>query len=95
MSDAGELAYAKMTGNLMPDADLPEWVNRIPDAFEPGGKCAYRSEKIYAARERIFQKLGVMDEENIEIIVAEFECIQHDLCIKMFEYGKIFAKQDK
>ena len=71
--------------------------NRIPgveNAFAPGSYCDKCYEEMMDCRERIQQRLGVEDDEDVEGMVIALESIQTDLCIRMFRLGRQFGKME-
>lgn len=52
------------------------------------------SEELYRAKDRLYDKLGVDDDPDIERILECFERITQGLCYKMYDYGMYFATAD-
>lgn len=69
-------------------------VTGVADAFEEGSICAEKYEQILAAYERLRQRLGVQAEDSdVEEIIDSFLHIQKVLCLKMLEYGALYAQK--
>ena len=76
--------YFSLLGQLEPEAALP-WVE---NAFAAGSECESHLIKIYAARNRLLERLHVEeDDEDLECIMDSFLSIQYTLCRKMYFYG--------
>ena len=69
-----------------------EGVPGVENAFAPGAYCARRYEDMTAHRQRLWERLGCEDDEDIEQILCAMESIQAELCRKMFEYGMKLGK---
>ena len=80
-----EDVYAALTGESIA-------VPGVENAFAPGAYCARRYEDMTAHRQRLWERLGCEDDEDIEQILCAMESIQAHLCRKMFEYGLKFGK---
>ena len=65
----------------------------VENAFAPGEYCDRRYADMTAHRQRLWERLGSEDDEDIEQILCAMESIQAELCRKMFEYGLRFGKQ--
>ncbi len=55
-----------------------------------GGEMSQWSEDLYEAKDRIYDKLGVNDDPDIEKMLDRFEKITEQLCYKMYDYGALF-----
>ena len=71
-----------------------EGVPGVENAFAPGAYCARRYEDMTAHRQRLWERLGCEDDEDIEQILCAMESIQAELCRKMFEYGMKFGNAE-
>ena len=71
-----------------------EGVPGVENAFAPGEYCARRYEDMTAHRQRLWERLGCEDDEDIEQILCAMESIQAELCRKMFEYGMKFGNAE-
>ena len=79
-----EAVYLTLMGQLLPEYQVPG----IENAFAPGSKCADLYRRIYNAKLRLCQRLGVTDDdEDIEDIANAYEDIMEYLCEKMYAYG--------
>lgn len=77
-----EYIYESMMG------DLVEPCPGVADAFAPGEKCAKLYEEIFCANRRLCKRLGVEDDDDVEIIINNFFTINRELCLRMYEYGE-------
>ena len=83
--DTPEQVYATMCGLLADDVCIPS----VANAFSAGKRCAVLSDEIYNARLRLSQRFHIpFEDRDLEIIVNGFLAIQHELCIKMYQYGQ-------
>lgn len=60
----------------------------IGNAFAEGMQCAKLYSQIYAARERLCDRLNAEEDPDVEIILDSFFEINRVLCLKMFCYGQ-------
>lgn len=83
----GELIYNLMTGlyNLQA-VQFPESAI-VEDEFQEGKPCELLYGRMYDARERLCERLGVEEDEDIETIINSMEDIARILALKMYEYG--------
>ena len=66
--------------------------HRVPgveNAFLPGTYCAQQYAHLNACRQRLWDRLGCEDDQDLEEILCAMESIQRELCFKMFQYGRI------
>ncbi len=68
--------YFTMLGQMEPTSAL-QWV---PNAFAPNELCAKEYERMIQARDRLLDRLGVDDDEDVEIILNALSVIQYFLC---------------
>ena len=86
-NEAFEDIYAALTGESIT-------VPGVENAFAPGAYCAQRYGDMVAHRQRLWERLGCEDDEDIEQILCAMESIQAELCRKMFEYGMKFGNAE-
>ena len=85
MSDAfSQAVFETLCGNRIPEACVPG----VENAFAPGATCDLCYEAAAAARERLFQRLGVDDDPDLECIFDELMYLARELALKMFAYGQ-------
>ena len=83
--DTPEQVYATMCGLLADDTCIPS----VANAFSAGKRCAVLSDEIYNARLRLSQRFHIpFEDKDLEIIVNAYLTIQHELCLKMYQYGR-------
>lgn len=76
--------YDTMIGELIPELCIPGIYNE----FEEGAPCERLYEKVYEAKCRICDRMGISGEDpDVETIINNMFDIQKILCKKMFEYG--------
>ena len=90
-----KLIYELMNGTLEIKDNPPEECKYVENAFEVGTVCELAYAEIMDAYQRLCRRLGVKgDEDNdVEIIIDRFETIMENLCMKMFDYGVLCAKE--
>lgn len=88
------LIYELMNGMLEFKDNPPQECKYVEDEFEEGKVCEQAYAEILNAYRRLCKRLGVNgDEDNdVEIIIDRFETITEYLCMKMFDYGALFAQ---
>lgn len=84
------MIYELMNGFITEEAAAESEVLGVHNEFQKG-KMFECSERLYRAKDRIYDKLGVDDDPDIEIMLECFEKITEGLCYKMYDYGRKFA----
>ena len=83
-----EDVYATMCGNMREEYKT----QGVEDAFAEGMDCDRWYAEVYDAKCRLCERLGEEDEDvDVERIIGNLLAIQHELCIKMYEYGAKFS----
>lgn len=91
------MVYDQMTGSLDPkkcsEADEKLAVNE----FAEGSVCDEAYKRVYNASEKLSERLGVPfgEDKDIECIINSMFEIQEILCMKMYEYGWYFSKNEE
>ena len=86
-----EEVYATMCGNLISGFRIVG----VENAFAEGKDCDRWLRDAYEARDRVRERLGVNGEdEDLECILNSLLCIEHTLCLKMYEYGAKFGMRE-
>ena len=76
--------YGTVLGELLPEYSVPG----VENAFRQGSSCDLEYEQILQARQRLYQRLGVEEEdEDMEIIFNSFLRIQNEIAEIMFRLG--------
>ena len=75
--------YATLIGVI----DEKHRIAGVENAFTPGSDCDRRYQEMLDCRERIQERLGTEDDEDMEKLIVTLESIQATLCIKMFRLG--------
>lgn len=65
----------------------------IKDEFAKGEFCERSYEAVHEAKRRLYQKLGVTEDSDVELIIALLEQINHHLAMKMYDYGELFSEK--
>ena len=94
MEERKKLIYDLMNGTLDFKDNPPEECKLVEDEFSEGKVCEQAYTEIMSAYQRLCQRLGVDGEEDkdIEVIINSYEFITEYLCLKMFDYGAMFAQ---
>lgn len=79
-----EEIYDSMAGQLTAEAALP-WVE---NAFSDDSLCQCEYDRMRSAYERVCQRLGGgEDDADLDRMVDALECIQRELCRRMYQLG--------
>lgn len=84
-----EYVYSSLSGLLI--EPHPE----VEDLFAEGEKCELLYGKVYDACQRLYERLGKFEDEDVEIIVNSMLDIQREIALKMYEYGAKFKDTKK
>ena len=76
--------YFTLLGQYAPEYAVPG----VPNAFAPDSVCTQAYDRMHEYRERLWQRLGVPEDEDLEKILMCMETIQQELCIQMFHRGQ-------
>ena len=78
--------YATLIGVI----DEKHRVPGVENAFAPGSYCDRRYQDMMDCRQRLYDRLGSEEDEDVEALIMAMESIQTALCIKMFRLGLRF-----
>ena len=78
--------YATLIGVI----DEKHRISGVENAFAPGSYCDRRYQDMMDCRQRLWERLGSEDDEDVERLIMAMESIQTALCIKMFRLGQRF-----
>ena len=67
--------------------DLVEPVPGVENAFSVGSRCAVLYEQVYASKQRLCDRLGIEEDEDVEELIDCLLEISRELSIKMYSYG--------
>ena len=84
-----EYVYSSLLGLLT--EPHPE----VKNLFADGEKCEELYGKAYDACQRLYERLGKLEDEDVEIIVNSMLDIQREIGLKMYEYGAKFKNTEK
>ena len=83
--------YATLTGTMRKEFRVPG----VENLFEDDSECMNCYVDMLAAYERLCDRLGVIDEDkDVEVIIHSLMSIEHNVSMKMFEYGMKFALEN-
>ena len=78
--------YDTLIGQMVPGAEVPGF----PNLFAEGTKCDLLLGEIYAARDRLLDRLEIDDEDrDLEIMLSRFEQLMRIVAQKTFLYGMV------
>ena len=83
--------YATLIGVI----DEKHRVPGVENALAPGGDCDRLYQDMLDCRQRIWDRLGSEDDEDVERLVMAMESIQRSLCIRMFRLGYHLAVRNE
>ena len=78
--------YFTLLGQYGPAAAVPG----VPNAYGPDSACTRHYDRMHEYRERLWQRLGSPEDEDLENLIGCLEDIQRELCIQMFRQGQRF-----
>lgn len=96
-SEFKQLVYDLMNGSI----DLKEFPIKesryIADEYGEGKYCEEKYQQIYNANRRLCERLKIPggEDDDVECIISGLLDIQKHLCMKMYEYGRLFALMEK
>lgn len=82
-----EQIYQIMNGNVNQQEADPQEVQTIADEFGEGTECGKLYDRVYAAKIRLSDRLGVNEDSDVEEIIDCMGGIARILALKMYEYG--------
>lgn len=62
----------------------------ITNAFAEGTHCTRLYEEIYQANQRLCERLGTQEDQDVELLIDNFFEIMREISIRMFRYGQRF-----
>ena len=65
----------------------------IANEFEDGAFCEQIYQEVCMARQRLYSRMGISRDEDMEQIVADMLLICRHLAMKMYDYGEKFAEK--
>ncbi len=82
--------YLDIKNYRIPESEL------VQNEFLEGSPCNYAYGKVLDAYSSLCQRLhqDSGEDADIETIINEMNKICHHLCLKMFQYGVIFARRE-
>ena len=78
--------YFTLLGQYGPADAVPG----VPNAYGPDSVCTRAYDRMHEYRERIWNRLGSPEDEELEQLIGCFKEIQRELCIQMFRQGQRF-----
>lgn len=90
----GELIYNFINGFYDENVVAPPDNMCLEDAFADGTECNKLLEKMYQAKLRLCEKIGVNEDVDVEIIFDSMEEIMKIISLKMYYYGKLEIEKD-
>jgi len=84
--DFVEAVYLSLCGELVESARI----NDVEDAFREGSLCCRWYALILGARNRLLERLGVFEDDDLELMLTYQMMIQEELCCKCFTMAPLF-----
>lgn len=86
--------YDLMSGAIAPEECKPVNGHEIANEFAEGAPCELAYREVYEACGRLGERINVPfgEDSDIETVLDGMTEIQERLCLKMFEYGQMFAE---
>ena len=85
-----ELIYQILNGEIeRNEVSLPDGVD-VMDEFTDGRECGRLYDRVYSAKLRLGNRLGMDEDSDVEEIINCMCSISRILADKMFQYGMIF-----
>lgn len=88
-----QLVYDLMTGVLDLSRHPVTESQYVQNEFHQDLPCDNLYQEVYLATRHLCAKLGVEEDDDVEIILSNMMRIQKILCMKMYEYGVFFANR--
>lgn len=63
----------------------------VENEYEEGNFCAIAYEEVFNAKLRICERLGIDEDNDVEIIINNLLDIGRHLSMKMYDYGVFFS----
>ena len=83
--------YFTLLGQYSPADAVPG----VPTVYGPDSACTRAYDRMHQYRERIWQRLGSPEDEDLEHLIGCLEDIQRELCIQMFRQGQRFPVEEE
>lgn len=84
--------YELMTGEVDLEQYPVEESEVVKDEFLKGMPCEEAYRQMYEAKCRLYRRMGVTEEEDVELIINSLLRITEHLSYKMYDYGALFSK---
>lgn len=89
-----QLVYDLMQGDIDLSRHPLKESKIVANEFADGKKCEVAYADIYAAKERLLNKLKVGEDKDLESILDNFDIICKELCLKIYDYAILFHKEN-
>lgn len=88
-----QLVYDLMNGSLDLEKAPVKERDYIKNEFAEGEYCSEKYREVYEANMRLCRRLGNLAEDSdVEIIITCLLEIQEYMCMKIFDYGWMYAR---
>ena len=88
-----EVVYDLMNGVYDLERYPMEESKVVQDEFATGMFCEQTYEDVYAAKQRLYKRLGTREDADVELIIAKLMEIGRHLAMKMYDYGEVFSEE--
>lgn len=93
--DFKQMIYDLMNGSWnLKEYPVPE-SKYVENEFVNNRFCNQAYEEIYNSNKNLCRRLNVEEDMDVECIISNFLDIQSYLCMKMYDYGVLFAKEQE
>lgn len=90
-----ENVYEAVLGAYADEADYVIQNVQIKNEFVEGQPSSEAYKRVYEANRRLCERLGVDEDPDVEMIIDGMFEITRIVGEKMFEYGAVYARDDK
>ena len=82
-----DVIYELLNGTRIRQSGDPE----IENMFADGSACEILYDQVYRANLRLCQRLGVVEDADVETIIDSLLCICEQIGKRMYHYGAAFS----
>lgn len=90
-----EKIYELMTGNWDTDACPVSESMVVEDEFAREKEVGKLYKEVFETKERLYERLGILEDKDVEIVLSNMFEIARILSYKMYDYGIYFSEEEK
>lgn len=87
--------FELMNGFALEEECPPEEALIVKNEFTDGSHCQKCLERAYDAADRLRERLGAPEDEDVRDVIDGMEDLIRYLSLKMFDYGVIFSRDNR